>query len=84
MAEHWNGGTGGKGDKPRPFAVPLEEFGESHVRIFGDKSEEKARKQREKEEYFAKLNAETKARISEREDKLTRNNEETQEVLKGL
>ena len=37
MAEHWKGGTGGKGDKPRPFAVPLEEFGESHVRIFGEK-----------------------------------------------
>ena len=37
MAEHWNGGNGGKGSKPRPFAVPLEEFGESHVRIFGEK-----------------------------------------------
>jgi hypothetical protein len=37
MAEHWNGGTGGKGSKPRPFAVPLEEFGNSHTRIFGEK-----------------------------------------------
>jgi hypothetical protein len=75
---------GGKGSKPRPFAVPDEVFDENMTRIFGDKSEEKARKQREKDEYFAKLNAETKARLSEREDKLTRNNEETQEVLKGL
>ena len=37
MTEHWNGGTGGKGDKPRPYAVPLEEYDESHVRIFGEK-----------------------------------------------
>ena len=32
-------------------------------RVFGDKSEEKARKQKEKEEYFAKLKAETEATI---------------------
>ena len=63
MAEHWNGGTGGKGDKPRPYAVPLEEYDESHVRIFGDKTKEREQKQKEKEEYFAKLAAETKARL---------------------
>jgi lauroyl/myristoyl acyltransferase len=45
------------------------------VKIFGDKSEEKERKARERAEYFAKLNAET-------EDKLTRYNEETQAVMK--
>jgi hypothetical protein len=63
MAEHWNGGTGGKGSKPRPFAVPLEDFANSHNRIFGDKSAEKEAKQKEKEEYFARLAAETKARL---------------------
>ena len=52
-------------------------YQENLEKIFGDKSEEKERKAREKAEYFARLNA-------EREDKVTRNNEETQEVLKGL
>lgn len=77
MTEHWNGGSGGKGSKPRPYAVSKDDFDASHDRIFGDKSEERERKARERAEYFAKLNAEV-------EDKLTRNNEETQEVLKGL
>jgi lauroyl/myristoyl acyltransferase len=45
-------------------------------KIFGDKSEEKERKAREKAEYFAKLNAEY-------EDKVTRNNEETQQTMRG-
>ena len=44
-------------------------------KIFGDKSDEKARKALEKAEYFARLSAET-------EDKLTRYNEETQEAFK--
>ena len=35
--EHWNGGSGGKGSKPRPYAVPFDEFGSSHDRIFGEK-----------------------------------------------
>jgi lauroyl/myristoyl acyltransferase len=51
-------------------------YQENLEKIFGDKSEEKERKAREKAEYFARLNAEY-------EDKVTRNNEETQEVLKG-
>lgn len=38
-------------------------YEENITKIFGDKSEEKARKQKEKEEYFAKLAAETKARL---------------------
>lgn len=50
-------------------------YQENIVKIFGDKSEEKERKAREKAEYFAKLNAET-------DDKLTRYNEETQEAFK--
>lgn len=49
-------------------------YEENMEKIFGDKSEEKARKAREKAEYFAKLNAET-------EDKITRYNQETQQVL---
>jgi hypothetical protein len=49
-------------------------YAENIVKIFGDKSEEKARQEKEKAEYFAKLNSEM--------DKITRNNEETQEVLK--
>jgi len=49
-------------------------YAENLEKIFGDKSEEKDRKAKEKAEYFARLNAET--------DKLTRNNEETQEALK--
>ena len=76
MTEHWNGGSGGKGSKPRPYAVSKEEFDQSMDRIFGDKTEEKERKAREKAEYFAKLNAEY-------EDKVTRNNEETQQVMRG-
>jgi hypothetical protein len=26
MVEHWNGGSGGKGSKPRPFSVSQTEF----------------------------------------------------------
>jgi lauroyl/myristoyl acyltransferase len=51
-------------------------YQENLEKIFGDKTEEKERKAKEKAEYFARLNVEY-------EDKLTRNNEETQEVLKG-
>jgi hypothetical protein len=74
MAEHWNGGSGGKGDKPRPFNISDEEYGANHTLAFGDKTAEKEQKAREKAEYFAKLKAET-------DDKLTRYNEETQQVL---
>ena len=38
-------------------------YEENIVKIFGDKEEQRLAKQREKEEYFAKLNAETKARL---------------------
>ena len=56
---------GGKGDKPRPFVVSKEEFAESHNRIFGTEAEQrKLQKQKENEEFFAKLKAETEARIN--------------------
>ena len=38
-------------------------FEQNMDRIFGSKEEEKARKQKEKEDYFAKLATETKARM---------------------
>ena len=51
MAEHWNGGTGGKGDKPRPIAIPLEEFDNKYRAIFGESPlERKLREQKEKDE----------------------------------
>ena len=65
MAEHWNGGNGGKGSKPRPYAIPKEEFDQNMDRIFGSKEEEKARKQKEKDEYFAKLKSETDAKLNQ-------------------
>jgi hypothetical protein len=37
MAEHWNGGTGGKGSKPRPYSVPKEVFDSNFDRIFSKK-----------------------------------------------
>jgi hypothetical protein len=37
MAEHWNGGTGGKGSKPRPFNISQEEYGDRFEAIFGKK-----------------------------------------------
>ena len=56
---------GGKGSKPRPFNISDDEYAENMNRIFGDKSEEKSKKAKEKAEYFAKLNAETKAKLEE-------------------
>ena len=41
-----------------------QQYEENLVRIFGDKSEEKARKAKERAEYFAKLNAETKVKMT--------------------
>ena len=68
-------------------------YQENIVKIFGDKSEEKERKAREKAEYFAKLNDNTGTSKNEYydtlstedcfefEDKVSRNNVETQEVM---
>ena len=59
-------------------------YEENMEKIFGDKSAEKERKAREKAEYFARLEAETRARLEsvDADDKPTRYNQETQEVLK--
>ena len=53
-------------------------YQENIDKIFGDKSEEKAKKQREKEEYFARLAAETKAKL---EDNTGVTKNEYQDVL---
>ena len=37
MAEHWNGGSGGKGSRPRPFSVSQEEYDNRFEAIFGKK-----------------------------------------------
>jgi len=37
MAEHWNGGTGGKGSRPRPYRVTRAEFDNNFENIFGKK-----------------------------------------------
>jgi hypothetical protein len=37
MTEHWNGGTGGKGSKPRPFNISQEEYADRFEAIFGKK-----------------------------------------------
>jgi hypothetical protein len=56
MAEHWNGGTGGKGSKPRPFSVSQKEYDERFDAIFGKKKKTEAEKFDEqvimKNEYF--------------------------------
>lgn len=59
-------------------------YEENMEKIFGDKSAEKERKAKEKAEYFARLEAETKARLeaANADNKDTRYNQETQEVLK--
>ncbi len=51
MAEHWNGGTGGKGSKARPFSVTQEEYDNRWDLIFGkDKPEEDKKVTRNNEE----------------------------------
>ena len=34
MAEHWNGGTGGKGSRPRPYSVDQKTFDNNWENIF--------------------------------------------------
>jgi hypothetical protein len=56
MAEHWNGGTGGKGSKPRPFSVSQKEYDDRFDAIFGKKKKTEAENFDEKvimkNEYF--------------------------------
>ena len=40
MAEHWNGGNGGKGSKPRPYSVDKETFDNNWELAFGKKVKE--------------------------------------------
>jgi hypothetical protein len=40
MAEHWNGGTGGKGSRPRPYSVSKEEFDNRWELAFGKKKKD--------------------------------------------
>ena len=40
MAEHWNGGTGGKGSKPRPYSVSQKEFDDRWELAFGKKKKD--------------------------------------------
>jgi DTW domain-containing protein YfiP len=69
---------GGKGSNPRPFSVPFEEFSGSHVRIFGQKKKYCASCGKT----FSWCQCHTTSNCnSEVEDKITRNNEETQQVL---
>lgn len=58
------------------------EYEANHERIYGDKAAEKEQREREKAAYFARLNAETKAKLEEYDTPPTRYNQETQEVLK--
>ena len=48
MAEHWNGGTGGKGSKPRPFSVSQKEYDDRFDAILGKKKNTEAGKFYEK------------------------------------
>jgi hypothetical protein len=55
MAEHWNGGSGGKGSRPRPFSVSQEEFDNRFEAIFGKKTKTDQEKFDEaimKDEYY--------------------------------
>jgi len=56
MSEHWKGGTGGKGDKPRPFSVTQEEYDNRWNMIFQRDNKTEAEKFDEKvvmkNEYF--------------------------------
>lgn len=47
--------TGGKGDKPRPYSIPLEEFDNRWETIFGKKKKSEGERQAEaflKDEYY--------------------------------
>jgi hypothetical protein len=70
---------GGKGDKPRPFTVSKEEFADNMTRIFGNGAEERRlQKQKENAEFFARLAAETKARM---ENNTGTDKQEHQDIL---
>lgn len=51
MAEHWNGGNGGKGSRPRPFSVDQKTFDDNFDRIFGKKKKVEDNTGTDKNEY---------------------------------
>lgn len=67
---------GGKGDKPRPFSVDKETFENNWETIFGKKKKKTSDYQDVLSTEECVLNA-----LDESEDRITRYNEETQEVL---
>ena len=72
MAEHWNGGNGGKGSKPRPYAVTKDEFDQKFDTIFGSP----------KSKYCSGCGKTFSwCQCGDHDDKPTRYNEETQQVL---
>jgi hypothetical protein len=54
MAEHWNGGNGGKGSRPRPFSVSQEEYDNRFEAIFGKKDKEMQVRVKENQEEFGR------------------------------
>lgn len=58
MAEHWNGGTGGKGSRPRPYSVDQKTFDDNWENIFrkDKRAEEDARIEDEAFEELEKFN----------------------------
>ena len=70
---------GGKGDKPRPFSVDKETFESNWDKIFGKKKEKTT------DDYQDVLSTEDCVlnAFDETDDKITRYNEETQEVLRS-
>ena len=91
MAEHWNGGNGGKGCKPRPYSVTKDEFDQKFDTIFGERKSKycsgcgktfswcQCNTGTDKNEYYDVLS--TEDCLIESDDKPTRYNEETQQVL---
>lgn len=90
MAEHWNGGSGGKGSKPRPYAVTKDEFDQKFDTIFG-KKESKYCNKCGKTHSWCQCDDNTGTNKNDYQDilsteecfdeKITRYNEETQQVL---
>jgi hypothetical protein len=68
MSGQWHGG---KGSRPRPFNVTRKDFDASMDRIFGIDEREKLKEEKRKAdaEYWAKINAETAARIAAANEK---------------
>jgi hypothetical protein len=64
MSGKWHGG---KGSRPRPFSVKINEFDKSMDRIFGNEDRDQAKEDKKKADadYWAKVKEETAARIAE-------------------